>query len=178
MFPRALLTAIAGLIVCGGSFLGTLAVIDLVSSHLEPSPAAVAEGDRVEGLKTTLIYDEASLLRAAEVAKLQTSETLRGYIDGLERLPDGQVRLFGWAIDPSGDGSPIRILAFAKGKAVLEGETKGERPDVAAAYRLPPDQARNVSFELTAACNPRESLVVAAATKTNAIAPLRITTCP
>lgn len=179
MFPRALFAAFAGLIICAGSFFGTLAAIDFLSSPSQfSSPEVAAEIDNVEGLKTTLIYDEASLHKAADLARLRTSDSLKGVLDVIERLPDGQVRLGGWAVDIRGDGTPVRILAFVKGRQILEAETNGERPDVTAALQLEPRLARNVRFELKAACNPREALVVAAATKQNVYAPIRATTCP
>jgi len=179
MFPRALFTAVGGTIICAGSFFGTLSIIDYLSSRSQPVSLEVAEAiDNVGGLKTTLIYDDASLRRAADSAKLKTSESLKGALDVIERLPDGNVRLAGWATDIRGDGTPVRILAFAKGQQVLEAETNGERPDVTNALRLEPALAKNVRFDLKAACNPREALVVAIATKDNAYAPLRATTCP
>lgn len=116
--------------------------------------------------------------KAADFAKFKLSDRLKGSLDVVERLPDGHVRLSGWATDVSGDGSPVRILVFAKGKQVLEAETSGERPDVTTALKLEPRVAKNVKFELKAACNPREALVVAVATKKNSFVPLRIITCP
>jgi hypothetical protein len=171
-------TALAGMIVGAGSFFGALAVIDFFSSPSASPPEVVQRIDTVDGLKTKLIYDVASLRRAANSANLENSESLKSALDVVERLPDGQIRLAGWAADIHGNGTPVRILAFAKGKAVLDAETNGERPDVTAALKLEPSLARNVKFELKAACNPREALVVAAATKKNTYTHIRTTTCP
>lgn len=177
MVPRVFFTIFAGVIVCTGSFFGTLGFIDFLASANRTTSVAT-EVDKVEGLKATLIYDAASLHSAANLAQLSTSESLKGGLDVLERLPDGQVRLAGWAADVSGDGTPIRILAFGRGKPLLEAETNGERPDVTAAFKLKPGPARNVKFEFKAACGPREALVVAAATKKNTYIPIKVTTCP
>jgi hypothetical protein len=180
MFPRAIFAALAGVVVCAGSFFGTLAFIDFANAP--PSPLNIEEVDqgvdKIGGLKAALIYDEPSLQRAANTAHLQISPHLKGVLDVIERLPDGQVRLAGWAVDQRGDGSPVRILAFAKGKTILEAQTSGERPDVTAALQLDPTSARNVKFELTTVCNPREALVVAAANSKNAYFPLKATVCP
>ena len=183
MFPRLFFTAIAGVIICAGSFFGTLAIMDFVSA---PSSQLVAKevveeagkDDTLAALKTALIYDAASLYKAAGLANLQISANLKGALDVLERLPDGQVHIAGWAADIRGGGAPVRILAFAKGKPILEAETNGERPDVATALNLEPAVARNVKFDLTMACNRSEALVVAMATKKNAYAPLKATVCP
>ena len=176
MFPRALFAIFAGAIVCAGSFFGTLAFIDFTNAP--PTSAIADDADRVDGLKAALIYDESSLRRAADNIRLETSPNLKGVLDVLERLPDGQIRLAGWVADTRGDGTPVRILAFAKGKPILEAETSGERPDVTAAFQLSPSSARNVKFELKVACNPRDALVIAAANNKNAYLPLKATVCP
>ena len=179
MFPRAFSTAFAGVIICAGSFFGTLAIMDFVSA---PSARLVAEEavevDPVAALKTTLIYDATSLHKAASLAKLQISANLKGALDVLERQPDGSVRVAGWAADIRGGGAPVRILAFAKGKPILETETSGERPDVTTALNLGPSVARNVKFDVKMACNRSEALVLAMATQKNAYAPLKATVCP
>ena len=179
MFPRVFSTAFAGVTICAGSFFGTLAIMDFVAA---PSAHLVAEqADEVDtfaALKTALIYDAASLDKAAGLAKLQISANLKGALDVLERQPDGLVHIAGWAADVRGGGAPVRILAFAKGKPILEAETSGERPDVTTALNLEPSVARNVKFDVKMACNRSEALVVAMATKKNAYAPLKTTVCP
>lgn len=180
MFPRAIIVALAGIIVCAGSFFGTLALYD----HIIPPQTVAAVNPIVESankiavLKSALIYDEASLRKADDNVQLEASPNLMGVLDVLEKRADGHIRLAGWVADKRGDGSPVRILAFAKGKPILDAETKGERSDVTTAFHLSPNAARNVSFELTAVCNSREALVVAAASMTNAYLPLKATVCP
>lgn len=179
MFPRALFILFAGVVVGAGSFFATLAFIDFTNTQRPAAPIdEVDKVDRVEGLKAALIYDEPSLHRAADNIRLETSPDLKGVLDVLERLPDGQIRLAGWVVDTRGDGTPVRILAFAKGKPILEAETNGERPDVTAAFQLSPSSARNVKFELKAICNPRDALVIAAANNKNTYLPLKATICP
>ncbi len=172
------MTIIAGIGVFVGSYFATNAILDFASQPSEAPPAGNNQGDGIEALKTALIYDERSLQNAALAAKLRSSESLRGVIDGVQRMPDGRVVAAGWAVDTRGNGAPVTILAFAKGKQVLEGETAGERPDVTAALHLPPHLARNTKIDLTVPCNSGEALVIAFATRTNAYAPGKVSTCP
>ena len=76
MFPRAVSTAFAGVIICAGSFFGTLAVIDFFAAPSAPLVAEAAdEVDTIAALKTALIYDAASLDKAAGLANCRFRPT-------------------------------------------------------------------------------------------------------
>jgi hypothetical protein len=179
MIVRRGVTIVAGLCVCAGSFFATLRVIDSASRSTGTSIAEQSDQPSgLEALKTALIYDAYSLSVAAAIAKLRNSDSLKGVVDSLQRLSDDRVIAGGWAVDTRGDGTPVKIVAFARGKQVLEAETSGERPDVTAAYHLPAHIAKNTKFDLTVPCNRSDALVIAIATTSDTYASLKATTCP
>ncbi len=117
MFPRAWMTAIAGIGVLAGSFFATNAIIDLVSQPSAAPPADDPQTDGIEALKTALIYDERTLQNAAFAAKLRSSESLKGMIDAVQRMPDGRVVAAGWAVDTRGNGAPRDNPSLREGQA-------------------------------------------------------------
>jgi hypothetical protein len=72
---------------------------------------------------------------------------LTGYVDSFE-LDDQGVRLGGWAVDPDAKRAVDRILVFAGGRLVAQGEPTLVRPDISG--RFGPEAARS-GFELRAA---------------------------
>ncbi len=53
--------------------------------------------------------DEASLAAAAKAAGYHPSKDLGGHVDTVARIDGGKVRVNGWAVDISGDGTPINL---------------------------------------------------------------------
>lgn len=112
------------------------------------------------------ISDEQALGAAAAQLGLRPSRYMHGYVDWLERIPDGSVKLGGWAVDTNGDGSPLSLVIFAQGKGLPVVPTIGERPDVKDAYRLADRQSENLAFVVVSpssiACGPTDNFVVVA----------------
>jgi hypothetical protein len=114
-----------------------------------------------------LVPDEGILPAATRAAGLQPSDKLKGFIDEVTRLNNAQVKIRGWAADQLGEDDPIAIFVFAKGKNVFQTQTKGTRPDVAAALKLPSAAAANIAFEGLLSCEPDQPLLMVAVTQTD-----------
>jgi len=119
-----------------------------------------------------LVPDEGILPAVARDVGLQASDKLKGFIEEVTRLNNAQVKIKGWAADQLGQDDPIAILVFAEGKNVFQTQTKGTRPDVAAALKLSSAAAANVAFEGLLSCKPGQPLVLVAVTQTDLYAAL------
>jgi hypothetical protein len=108
------------------------------------------------------ISDQVQLAAVAETAGLKPSQTLKGYVDELATSNKGQARIRGWVADIMGQGSPTTILVFAQGKQIFETETKGQRPDVTALFRLSEPAAANVRFDGVFSCRSDKPLLIVA----------------
>jgi len=139
---------------------------------------AAANLDPIERLTRSQVYDNASLVSAARAAKLVPVDTVRGHIDEISRLPDGQVRMAGWAANPFGDGTPLTVIAFAGGRGTLLGTTDGPREDVTKALGLSAAAAKNVKIAGLVQCERREAIVVVAIDKDGAYASIKFDNCP
>jgi hypothetical protein len=82
-------------------------------------------------------------------------------------VDQARIRVRGWAAEIGGSGSPITILGFVNGAKVLTVQTRGERPDVAAALNLSIFAAKDVSFDGTLTCRRGQQLVIVAVTASN-----------
>jgi hypothetical protein len=145
-----------------GSFLLTLW---LTASASPPDIKSAPLTVNAEIFATYQVPDEDILPSAASAAGLQPSAKLKGFIDNVTRLNNGQVKIVGWAFDELGEADPIAILVFAQGKNIFRTQTKGTRLDVAGALRLSAAAAANVAFEGLLPCLPRQQLLVVAVTQ-------------
>lgn len=109
------------------------------------------------------------LRAAATELGLVESPKLRGYVDKLSLLPGRSIRLQGWVLDLSGDGSPVSIVVFARGKSLPIVQSSGQRPDVRRSFKLTNQQSANLAFAVSSGtptgCLPIKSLMVVAITK-------------
>ena len=128
-------------------------------------------GKSYTDLQNRIVPNTETLRIAARESGLLPSEGLQGYVDKLEWLPDGSLKLGGWAVDRQGDGSPLSILVFANGKSVQIVLTTGERPDVKMAFGLSDQMSANLAFSVESpgpiSCGPVDSFVVVAISKNN-----------
>jgi len=138
---------------------------------------ADANIDGVERLRRSLVYDSRTLSSAAQAAGLVPLENVRGNIDEINRLPDGQVRMIGWAADTRGDGSPLTVIAFAGGRGTLLGRTDGPRDDVTKDQKLSQAAARHVAIVGSVQCERGQTIVIVAINKNGAYAPIKFETC-
>jgi hypothetical protein len=70
---------------------------------------------------------------------LSRSQSTVGYVDLLQRLPDGRLRLAGWAVDKGETGEPVSIFVIVPTKVVLMATTHNRREEVALAIGVPKD---------------------------------------
>ena len=97
---------------------------------------------------------------------LSRSQSTVGYIDLLQRLPDGRLRLAGWAVDKEEAGQPVSVFVIVPTKAVLMTTTRSKRDEVAVTLGLPKDLMAagfDDVFEYQFSCkdNERNPFVVA-----------------
>jgi hypothetical protein len=142
------------------------------------STSGASTEQRSMGLASWSAWDERSLTMSAARAGFAHSSDIKGNVDSAIRLPDGQVRIFGWVVDVAGNGSPLTVIAFADTEAKLEARTQGSRPDVAANLKLPPEKTAHVAFEGTLSCKKGQGILVAAISQNNRFAPLPARSCP
>jgi len=131
----------------------------------------------IERLRQSQVYNNASLASAARAADLVPLEDVRGNIDAINRLPDGQVRIVGWAVNLSGDGTPLTLIAFTGGRGTLLGKTDGPREDVTKALGLSAKAAKNVQIAGLVQCERGEVIVVVAIDKDSVYAPIKFDRC-
>ena len=128
--------------------------------------------------------DEASLASAAKAAGYHLSKDLGGHVDTVARIDRGKVRANGWAVDLSGDGTPLILSAFVNGRNMATFRTDGPRPDITAGVRANPkansDAAKNTQFAGSFSCVPGDklSIVATSTTKSYLLLPPQPAVCP
>ncbi len=157
MFAGRWFTMVAAAVSLAAGFFITLWLTE--PDTIDPVNAT-ANLDPIERLTRSQVYDNASLASAARAAKLVPVDTVRGHIDETSRLPDGQVRMAGWAANLLGDGTPLTVIAFAAGRGTVLGRTDGPRDDVTTDQRLSAAAARHVKIAGLVQCGRREAIVV------------------
>jgi hypothetical protein len=103
---------------------------------------------------------------------------MAGGLDGLTRINERDVSMTGWLADPQGDATPQQLLVYVSGALAVQGETKGERPDVANARGLAFGTEKNVAFALNFACSKGEKLIVVGLGSRNQYIPVASPPCP
>jgi len=156
---------------------GTLAIVAFFITLWLTEPE-LPPGSGIAALAQTPVTGSAALRTAIDAAGLARSEHVRGNIDTFKRLDGDRVSMNGWAAQVNGAGSPLSVMAFPDAGHVFKAETKGDRPDVAAALRLSSGAAANIAFELVLSCKPGQHVLVVAATQSNLFAPLEAPACP
>lgn len=117
--------------------------------------------------------DEKSLDTVANAAGFHASKDLTGHIDNMARLDARQIRMSGWALDISGDGSPLIVNVFSKAHNIATFRTDGSRPDIASAIekgtiKATPASAKNTQILTNVPCAPKDKLFVVITTKAKA----------
>ena len=163
---RTIAYLVGGLIVLVGSFLITNWILS-----------------RNDGVNWKFT-DEASLAAAAKAAGYHLSKDLGGHVDTVARIDSGNVRANGWAVDLSGDGTPISLSAFVNGRNMATFRTDGQRPDITAGVKANPkanpDAAKNTQFDRSFSCaaGDKLSIVATSATKSYLLLPPQPAVCP
>ena len=139
-------------------------------------PAQVPPGVAI--LANATVSDATGLMAAVQTAGLRGTPDVKGAIEELKRIDNGRVTIKGWAVDKTGSGSPLTIIAFAEGPHVLTTVTKGARKDVAQMFGLSDAGARNASFEAAFSCGAGQNLIVVAVTADRTYSQFRSIACP
>ena len=160
------------LVACGLS-LAISVVTTLLLTEPQPTTAAVV------ALMQAQITNTHSLLTAIKAAGLRGSPNVKGTIDEVKRLNDSQVAIAGWAAEIGNSSTPLTVLAFVDGKAVLAMRTSGRHPDVVSVLGASDaPEAANVSFQGTARCAHGQKLIVIAVTDGNSYGHFGARDCP
>ncbi|MDC7787420.1 hypothetical protein PQJ75_17550 [Rhodoplanes sp. TEM] len=77
--------------------------------------------------------------RAAAKAGLTRSEGLKGIVDAADVLPDGRLKVAGWAVDTRKGNRPVDVVIVAPKVAVFVVRTTSPRDDVADYLLFPAD---------------------------------------
>jgi hypothetical protein len=157
MRSRPVILAAAAVAVLGVSFLLTLWVTRPDVFAACSAGQLRSDAERMAGCPVFSYPDLGSL---AEDIGLHRSHRLKGTIDGLSRTGTRSVHMAGWLADPEGDGTPLEVLVFDRGKLVARGRTSGTRADVARAVNLSDEAARNVVLSFDFPCDPGDGPVV------------------
>src|SRR6266852_6167297 len=112
-------------IIGGGTFVAcfffTLWLTAPVRAPKTVGPAALAGAS---------ISDEATLTLAAKAAGLSLSDDIKGHAATITRTSDWEATLTGWAVDINGNGLPLSIFAYVRGKAEPVIKTRDTNNDV------------------------------------------------
>jgi hypothetical protein len=114
--------------------------------------------------------DEASLAAAAKAAGYSPSADLAGHVDNVSRIDGKNVAISGWALDISGDGSPLDLTAFIDGGRVATFHTEGSRPDIAVGMvkanpKANPESAKNTRIESKFSCAAGDNVFIVVTTR-------------
>src|SRR5260370_38939489 len=109
-----------------GSFFATVWLAD---TGTPPNPVDDDRSD-AERLASRNIFNRADLIEAAVWPGLHSSDSMKGVMDEISRINDGDITVRGWLADPGGDAAPLTVVVFAAGKKAATAQTSGERPDV------------------------------------------------
>jgi hypothetical protein len=88
------------------------------------------------------------------------------------------VGLSGWAADREGEPTPLEVLIFVAGQLVATTHTKGERPDVTAAFHLGFGAQTNVGLSANFTCRRADQPVVVVLGKEKQYIQLQSDPCP
>jgi hypothetical protein len=138
---------------------------------------------RNEGLNWKFT-DEASLAAVAKAAGYHTSPNLAGHVDTVVQIGGGKIRANGWAVDLSGDGTPITLSAYINGHNIATFRTDGPRTDITAAVKAnpkaSPSATKNTQFVANFSCAAGDKLFVVAtsATKSYLLLKPELLVCP
>jgi hypothetical protein len=161
------------------SLVGSFFITLWLTGPDKTNPAnAGAKLDPIERLTRSQVYNNATLASAARAANLVPLEDVRGHIDEMSRLPDDHVPIMGWAVNLSGDGTPLTLIAFAGGRGTLLGKTDGPREDVTKALGLSATVARHVKIAALVQCERGEVVGVVVIGKDGVYAPIKFDRCP
>jgi hypothetical protein len=148
-----LIGILAGLLI--GSFFLTLWLTD---SGTSPKTDDRSDAER---LASRNISSRPDLIDAAIGAGLQSSTAMKGNVDSMSRVSDGEVAIGGWLADPGGDATPLTLLIFVAGKKAAATQTRDERPDVTKLLGLAFGAEKNVAFKATFPCLAGDQPVIA-----------------
>lgn len=129
-------------------------------------------------LANSAVSDATALMAAVQTAGLRGTPNVKGAIEGLTRIDAQRVTLTGWAVDRTASSPLLTIVAFAGGRHAITTVTNGPRKDVAQMLGLSDASLRNVSFEATLACSPKQNLIIVAVTADGTYSQFGSLTCP
>jgi hypothetical protein len=139
-----------------GSFFITLWLT--APSDLQP-PAPTFRPEVLTTLKST---SNADLLKKLSASGFRENSDITGHIDEFSNQPNRSVRIAGWAVDQSGNGTGLSVFVYVDGEPRLTVKTTGSREDVAESFKLPQNVARNIGFSGTFACETTARAMVLA----------------
>jgi hypothetical protein len=99
-------------------------------------------------------------------------------LDAIRRINGRDVGLSGWAADREGESTPPEVLIFVAGQLVATTHTKGERPDVTAAFHLGFGAQTNVGLSANFTCRRADQPVVVVLGKEKQYIQLQSDPCP
>jgi hypothetical protein len=114
----------------------------------------------VEKLGHQEVSSYADLQRAAQALGFASSNRMRGFVDGIERINNREVTANGWLLDAEGDGTPLDLIVFVKEGGSAITRTGDSRPEVATVLGLSSRVGENVGYHVTFNCQPGEQAVV------------------
>ena len=109
---------------------------------------------RATTLETLTGSNNNDLLAKLTAAGFHSDEAILGKIDQFSKEPDDSLRIGGWALDRSGDGSPLIVSLYVNGRPRLSVKTKGRHAEVTKNFNLPDKLINNVGFSGTFSCPP------------------------
>jgi hypothetical protein len=186
---KAIIYVICGAAVLFGSFFITLW---LTEPEISVAPKIAADGhsaavapkiaadgrSAAERLATQRIVSYSDLEKAAQNAGLRLSEQMKGVIDVMARVNEGEVHMEGWLADPQGSSTPLDVLVFMGGSMVATAQTKGERPDVTSFFHLGLGAKENTLFSLDFNCRTGDLSIVVGLDKKDQYILLQPKQCP
>ena len=117
---------------------------------------------RPEVLTTLKSTSNAELLKKLSAFGFRENSDITGHIDEFANQPNRSVRIAGWAVDPSGGGNGLSVFVYVDGEPRLTVKTTDSREDVAKAFKLPENVARNIGFSGTFTCETTARAMVLA----------------
>jgi hypothetical protein len=175
LLPRAGMVAAAAAGVLGASFVLTWWI-----TAPDVFAACSAGGLRSDAQRMAAcpVASYSDLAKLAQDMGLRHSLRLKGAIDAMDRIDERTVRMGGWLADVQGDGTPLDVLVFSRGKVVGWALTKGARDDVARAANLSGEAAQNVVVSLDFACERSDAPVVVGVGRGRDYLALPVQRCP
>jgi hypothetical protein len=115
---------------------------------------------RADTLETITARNNNDVINKLAAAGLHSDEAIIGKIDQFDKQTNESLRVAGWALDRSGDGSPLIVAIYVDGKARLTVNTKGPHAEVTKAFNLPDKLISNVSFSGTFNCAAADGMTL------------------